>query len=102
MALSRLLCPTKPDKRSDGPEVELAAPGVGIYSTYKGSSFATLSGTSMASPHVDGTVALILEGNTITPAQVRTKLQSTALNLGIGGPDNYYGWGIIDAYDATR
>ena len=36
---------------SRGPEVDLAAPGVSIYSTYKGQTYKTLSGTSMASPH---------------------------------------------------
>jgi subtilisin/minor extracellular protease Epr len=38
---------------STGPDVELAAPGVSIYSTYLGGGYATMSGTSMACPHVD-------------------------------------------------
>lgn len=87
---------------SNGAEVELAAPGVSIYSTYMGGGYATLSGTSMASPHVTGTVALVLANNSsLTPDGVRAKLESTASDLGITGLDNYYGYGLVDAYAAV-
>ncbi len=96
---------------SRGPEVDVSAPGVSIYSTYKGTSYATLSGTSMASPHVAGVVALILStpvgvadanGNgRWDPDEVQTKLQNTATDLGAAGYDNLYGWGLVNAVAAV-
>lgn len=43
-----------------GDEIELAAPGVTIYSTYAGGGYDTLSGTSMACPHVSGAGGLLM------------------------------------------
>ncbi|MBI3841797.1 MAG: S8 family serine peptidase [Thaumarchaeota archaeon] len=63
-----------------GADVDFAAPGVNILSTYKGQSYATLSGTSMASPHVAGAAALYIANHLgSTPDQVKSGLQSTAL-----------------------
>ena len=90
---------------SRGPEVDLAAPGVSIYSTYKGTGYATLSGTSMASPHVAGAAALVIASKTCgscSPDEVQIKLQATAVDLGATGFDNLYGWGLVNAYAATR
>jgi subtilisin len=57
----------------------IAAPGVCIYSTWKGGGYNTISGTSMASPHVAGAAALYKANNpTATPAQVMSKLRSDA------------------------
>ena len=80
---------------STGPDVELAAPGVSIYSTYLGGGYATMSGTSMACPHVSGTAALVI-------SDVRQRLQNTADDLGAPGKDNLYGHGLVDAAEAAH
>jgi subtilisin family serine protease len=63
-----------------GSAVDLAAPGVGILSTYKGSAYAVLNGTSMASPHVAGAAALVIaRDGRIGPANVKAALLSRAV-----------------------
>ncbi len=94
------------DKRarwsSTGPDVELAAPGVSIYSTYMDGGYAYMSGTSMACPHVAGTAALVMaaypEWNN---SQVRQQMQDTAEDLGTAGFDYWYGYGLVDADEAA-
>jgi len=83
---------------SIGEQVELAAPGVDIYSTYKGGGYTTMSGTSMACPHVAGVAALVIASGT---SDVRGKLQSTAYDLGTEGRDSQFGYGLVDAENAV-
>ncbi|RLG40104.1 MAG: subtilisin [Thermoproteota archaeon] len=105
----------RPVWSSTGPELELAAPGVDIYSTYWDDTYATLSGTSMACPHVTGTAALVFATNIgeVAPSydydgdgtwdanEVRAWLQATAEDLGEAGKDDYYGYGLVDAAKAA-
>jgi subtilisin family serine protease len=80
---------------SYGPEITIAAPGVNIYSTYKGGVYKTLNGTSMAAPHVTGTVALKLTQGIYTPDQIKIILQNTAENLNLNS--SAQGAGLVDA-----
>ncbi|HLD00409.1 MAG TPA: S8 family peptidase [Candidatus Nanoarchaeia archaeon] len=83
---------------SVGPEVELAAPGVNILSTWKDGGYATISGTSMATPHVSGVAALAWEANPLlSNVEIRSLLQSTADDLGTAGKDDFFGYGLVDA-----
>ena len=86
-----------------GSYVDVAAPGVGIVSTYPGNDFAGMSGTSMASPHVAGVVALMeAAAPAITPDQVQQALTASATDLGVAGRDDVYGYGQVDAVRAVR
>jgi subtilisin family serine protease len=90
---------------------DIGAPGGNIYSTYpvELGSYATLSGTSMSSPHVAGGVALMLEAKPNTPSNgMRARLQNSADpknwfgNPGLGFLDNVHrqGAGMLDIDDA--
>ena len=64
----------------------------------QGNGYAYYDGTSMATPHVAGVAALVWSANpSWTNAQVRQALAVTAEDLGAGGRDNAYGWGLIQA-----
>ncbi|MGD2250738.1 MAG: S8 family peptidase [Candidatus Methanofastidiosia archaeon] len=84
-----------------GSEIEVAAPGASIYSTCKNGGYDTMSGTSMACPHVSGVAALILAVTNYSNSQVRNEIQSTAEDLGASGWDPYYGYGLVDAEAAV-
>lgn len=108
---------------SAGPDVSLVAPGGdfrfddltnpytggtgGILSTTWNfttgtPSYAFYTGTSMAAPHVSGVAALVLAMNpSMSNDALRTRLLSTAVDLGPVGPDDRYGYGLVDAYAAV-
>ena len=76
---------------------EVTAPGVAIRSTSRTGGYTTMSGTSMATPHVAGAVAILRQFNpNATPSQIKQALMYSATDLGWSGEDNDYGWGNIN------
>jgi thermitase len=85
-------------------DVEIAAPGVNVLSTYNGSntSYTTLSGTSMATPHVAGVAAIIWDKYpTATASTIRTKLDAAVDDLGTPGRDTVFGFGRANLQKAA-
>jgi subtilisin family serine protease len=80
---------------------DIAAPGVDVRSSLPGGSYGSLSGTSMASPHINGVVALMRQANpNLGVEEIKEIIFQTAYDLGNPGEDNDYGWGMVDAYEA--
>ncbi|KAA6453608.1 S8 family serine peptidase [Bacillus swezeyi] len=84
---------------------DLSAPGVSIRSAYPGHRYATMDGTSMATPHVSGIVALMREANpNITVDEIERILLKTAKPLTDKtfekSPNNGYGSGLVNALKA--
>jgi hypothetical protein len=86
---------TKPD---------VCGPGSSITSVrgLSTNAYSVMSGTSMATPHTAGLAALMLSVQpTLTNAQVRTYMETYALDLGTAGKDNDYGSGRIRAFETV-
>ncbi|MFJ3768789.1 S8 family serine peptidase [Streptomyces sp. NPDC090082] len=91
--------------------IEVSAPGESVYSTAPGGKYASLSGTSMASPHVAGVAALLASANpAYTPADIRAKLGQQATDLacpsdarctGTTAKNSFFGEGRVDALKAV-
>jgi thermitase len=86
-----------------GDWVDLAAPGVSIYSTLKDGGYGNKSGTSMATPHVSGLAALVFtvvsdsNGNGILNDEVLSRIEAGADDIGLSG----IGRGRINAFKAV-
>jgi Tol biopolymer transport system component len=83
---------------------DLSAPGVDVLSSLPGGEYGLLSGTSMATPHVSGTVALMLQANPrLTPDETLDILTGTAFfdNRYGARPNTRFGAGRIDAAAAV-
>lgn len=91
------------DFSSDGPEVELAAPGVDVYSCYRNGGYTFMDGTSMACPHVAGAAALAwATGHYVFGSAIRYQLHRTAEPLGTFPlPNEQYGYGLVNAVGAV-
>ncbi|MHC4273534.1 MAG: S8 family serine peptidase [Planctomycetota bacterium] len=82
---------------------DIAAPGVSVRSSIPGGTYGTSSGTSMASPHVNGVAALMLQANPdLAVDEIKQIIYDTAFDLGAPGEDNDYGWGMVDAFEAVQ
>jgi hypothetical protein len=93
---------THPSWSTYGAFVDISAPGHNIITTARGGTYWYCWGTSLATPIVAATAALILSKRPdFTPAQVDATLKSTATDLGSYGPDVYFGAGRVNAAAAV-
>ncbi len=92
---------------------DVSAPGVGVRSSLPDGRYGSMNGTSMAGPHVAGTIALLwsaqpaLIGDVDTTEQIiattaRPRVDTSCGGAPSGQPNNTYGWGMVDALAAVR
>lgn len=82
---------------SSGVFPEIVAPGMSIRSTDRFGLYQTITGTSIAAPHVSGAAALLLSSHPgLSPDQLTSALTGSAVDLGSAGPDQTYGNGRLD------
>ena len=87
---------------SYGSHVYIGAPGVGVISTYNSGGYATMSGTSMATPVVSGLIGLALSKGVATAGTILNELKTTSDKVGPyaydqNGWNQYFGYGRINA-----
>lgn len=81
----------------------VVAPGVGVRVPLSGNLYATASGTSFATPHVSGLVALLRQKNpNATVDEIKEAILTSTNDLNRSLPDNTYGWGLIDCMAALN
>ncbi len=89
------------DFSTGGNHISIAAPGEAIYSTSNTGGYVYMSGTSMSCPFVSGVCALILSQHPgITPEEVKSQLEETAVDAGPAGWDKETGYGKPDIASA--
>jgi len=82
-----------------GAGLALVAPGAGIICPTLSGSYASCSGTSVASPHVAGAASLLMAQGASNSAAV-TALEAGVDDLGAAGWDQYFGWGRLNVFKA--
>jgi len=93
---------TKTSWSNYGTYIDIVAPGESIYTTYTSGGYASVAGTSFASPIAAGVAALIYALNpAFTPDQVEHLIFTTCVDLGAPGEDNLYGYGRVNAAAAV-
>jgi len=86
-----------------GPQLDVVAPGVAVYTTARGGTYAYFSGTSASTPFVAGLAALEFAVDpSLSAAKATEAITSSATDLGTAGWDQYYGWGRIDLLMALK
>jgi subtilisin family serine protease len=86
-----------------GTWIDVSAPGAGIYTTVRGGTYGSASGTSFASPITAAVAALMLAAQpNLSADQLTSLLRSSAVDLGTSGFDSTFGWGRVDANRAVQ
>lgn len=81
---------------------DVSAPGASITSAKNGGGWTSKNGTSMSCPNVAGTIALMLQAdNSLKVQDIISILESTSVELGEPGKDNFFGYGRTDSFDAV-
>ena len=82
---------------NENADVEVTAPGVDVLSLRAGGGYVSESGTSMATPHVSGAIALLWGADPSASATtIRARLDGAVDDLGAPGRDPAYGFGVVD------
>lgn len=81
-----------------GDHIDIAAPGVGVWTAASVSGARSKNGTSYAAPFVTAAAALLKAGRPdLKPDEIRALITGSAADLGRPGRDDIFGWGLLDA-----